>query len=161
MWIRKYSIVRHVLLFAIVFGSVFLLCLRMIVTDQNDMVVPSLEGQPFLQAQEMLQAAKLELKVQKLMYSFNHPKNTVLSQSVAPGEIVSEGRTINLTVSKGLDPLWKQSLVGKSLQQAQDVLRKEMISVFETSYFCADHASEQVLDASYDRVQKKMKLLRK
>jgi serine/threonine-protein kinase len=63
-------------------------------------VVPQFVGKQFLDAQALAQTNHLQLQETKV--ESDQPVNVVLTQDVANGQSVVWGKTINVTVSKGL-----------------------------------------------------------
>ncbi|WP_406284583.1 Stk1 family PASTA domain-containing Ser/Thr kinase [Embleya sp. NBC_00896] len=66
--------------------------------------MPNVVGKSYADAQAILM--NLELKVSKVdAFSADKPAGEVIKQSTDPGKTVTEGNTINLTVSKGPQPV--------------------------------------------------------
>ncbi len=83
-------------------------------------ITPSVEGLMATEAESNL--AKLNLGLYwkpKGQYSSKIPKGAVLSQVPKPGREVKEGRTIVLTLSKGLREVAIPSFRGKSMRQVE------------------------------------------
>ncbi|GII22027.1 Stk1 family PASTA domain-containing Ser/Thr kinase [Planosporangium mesophilum] len=82
--------------------------------------VPSVVGQPLDQAQATL--AGLGLKVTVKQQDNNKPANTVLAQDPGDGAGVEPGATITLTVSKGPAAVAVPNVVGRSVDEARQIL---------------------------------------
>ncbi len=87
--------------------------------------MPKVVGKTIRDAKVTLQ--RLGIKISKIDEERSElPNNTVIEQSIAPGEQVAKGDSVNLTVSIGprLGMVRVPSLVGKTLRSAKRTLRK-------------------------------------
>jgi serine/threonine-protein kinase len=87
--------------------------------------VPELVGKTAQEAEEILSENSLNFRWNiEGKYSSVIPKGAVLIQMPLPGREVKEGRTVSLTVSKGLRELTIPDLRGKSVRQANISLNR-------------------------------------
>ena len=77
----------------------------------NKVEVPDLVGMDVQDANKMIVKRKLQLVIGGTQYSSKYPKDTIIRQSVAPKETVSEGTVITVRIS-----------LGKKLSVVPDVL---------------------------------------
>ncbi|MDO4542284.1 MAG: Stk1 family PASTA domain-containing Ser/Thr kinase, partial [Bacillota bacterium] len=98
-------------------------------SDTGDEVeVPMVVGHPVDEAEEMLTELGLKYNI-KYAESEDVPVDEVMEQSVEPGQKVKSGRTIELTVSSGIDSLEVPSVVGKSQKSATTMLESSGFEV--------------------------------
>jgi eukaryotic-like serine/threonine-protein kinase len=79
--------------------------------------VPNLEGRRLAVAQDMAEAARLELRFEERFSDV--PSGRVISQSVQPGSEVEEGSVVSLVVSKGPELVDVPSVTGIPVAQAR------------------------------------------
>ncbi len=97
--------------------------------------LPSLELNDFTSytlgdAQRDLSAQHLQVKVTR-RYD-RSPKDTVVSESPAPGSKVREGSSVTLVVSNGPAPIQVPNLVGKTLEDATAIAGREGFTIAQT-----------------------------
>ena len=63
--------------------------------------VPNIVNQDIDYATEVVEDQKLKIEIDHKEYSYKTPKNKILTQSTAPGEIIDQGDTISVVVSGG------------------------------------------------------------
>lgn len=86
--------------------------------------VPDVSGRPITEASFLLASKGLELGEQKMLPDNRVPKYYVISQRPNAGKVVRTGRRVFLTVSAGTAALTPPNLVGKTLEKAEEELRK-------------------------------------
>lgn len=86
--------------------------------------VPNLKGKTLSQAQRAVEAAGLKLKVEKEIYNEKVSPGHVISQQPAAGEKTAKGGTVNIVMSRGLETVKTPNLVGKGVDEAEDILKK-------------------------------------
>ena len=87
----------------------------------EDTMVPDVVGMNFVDAYRMAHERKLEVAVRTRTFT-DAPPGTVLSQSLPPGLMVSEGREIELVVAGEKKSARMPSLVGKKISYALKIL---------------------------------------
>lgn len=97
-------------------------------------VVPDLVNMSLRNAE--IQIENYGFNIGTISYESNRFRNTVLRQSVAPGDTIRRGTTINLTVSDGLGDriVDVPEIVGKSLTEAQRDIRRAGLRVGEIRF---------------------------
>jgi len=97
-------------------------------------VVPDLVNMSLRNAE--IQIENYGFNIGTITYESSRFRNTVLRQSVAPGDTISRGTTINLTVSDGLGDrvVDVPEIVGKSLSEAQRDIRRAGLRVGEIRF---------------------------
>lgn len=102
--------------------------------------VPSVVGLPIAEAESLIQKKGLSVRWAKEgRYSSEIPAGSVLLQIPAPERVVKRGRTIFLTVSKGVREVEVPELRGRSRRQAEISLQR--LGLFEGREILGAHAS--------------------
>lgn len=97
--------------------------------------VPSLIGFDLRKAK--LEIMKLGLKIGELQFEFSeeYPKDTIISQSINPGNEVEYGTMINLTLSKGSEEtLIMPVLIGQNLEDIMFILENYGLRLGNVEY---------------------------
>lgn len=100
----------------------------------EEVEVPNVIGHTVDQAEEILDELGLKYNI-KYAESEDVPIDEVMEQSIEPGQKVKSGRTIELTVSSGIDSVDVPSVVGKSQSSAKRTLESAGFKVeVDTDY---------------------------
>lgn len=110
--------------FCLIAGASAYFTITLFIKGEDTVVVPDLAGQDAVQALEMLTGLGLNTKVEGADYSSDIPKNHIIHQSPAPGDIIKKGRDIRLIISKGTKMVAVPNLKGLNLQQAEIILEE-------------------------------------
>lgn len=94
----------------------------------EDVVVPSLEEKTLAEATEIMNDAGLSLAVER-QYSDEVPLDYVISQSIAAGQTVKKGRTINIVVSDGAERIEVPNLKDSTRRDAEVLLKNLQLNV--------------------------------
>ena len=86
--------------------------------------VPNLKGKTLSQAQRAVEAVGLKLKVEKEIYNEKIAPGHVISQQPSAGEKTAKGGTVNIVMSRGLETVTTSNLSGKTVDEAEDILKK-------------------------------------
>jgi len=86
--------------------------------------VPDLTGKELKEAEQMLEAKGLDLKVVDELHDAGVPKSHVLSQDPAPGSRAKQNRTVRVVLSLGAEEVMVPNVIGKPLRNAQILLRQ-------------------------------------
>ncbi len=89
-----------------------------------EVVVPDLKNLSLVEAQTVVQRAKLALQVVQEAYSETVPAGAIISQDPPPDRRVKEGRTVNVVVSLGPELVQVPSVVGKEVEEAKLLLEQ-------------------------------------
>ena len=92
-------------------------------------IVPDISGKEVIPALEALDRAGLYLKIVRLDFSTNVPKDRVVSQNPLPGETIKKGRDVRVIISRGSKSVIIPSLIGSSLLRAETVMAKNGIKI--------------------------------
>ena len=92
-------------------------------------VVPDVQGRLVEEAQQVLESAGLQAKSVPEVYSDSIPPGGVVSQRPYPGKLVKEGRVVDLVVSRGPKSVQVPAVVGKSLTDAEALLKQAYLQV--------------------------------
>lgn len=98
--------------------------------------VPRLRGLSTRDSKFTLERAGLQLGAMEYSTSDSYPQNTVISQSVPPGNKVSRGTAIGVTISRGkvsLDVVVPE-LTGRTLNEAEKLLLQRGLKVGNLSF---------------------------
>ncbi|HET7560135.1 MAG TPA: Stk1 family PASTA domain-containing Ser/Thr kinase [Limnochordia bacterium] len=111
-----------------------------------DVTVPDVTGEPFAQAQSELTSHHLRTSAEPDAYVFSStvPPQHVVGQDPPGGEIVKEGRTILLRVSKGPEIVQVPAVVGSSLREAKLKITQSGL-VADVQYQLSDATPDTVL----------------
>lgn len=92
-------------------------------------VVPSVVGLPLSEAQRLLSSRGLNPVVERLSFSETVPEGNVISQDPGEERKVDEDSDVKLDVSKGPERVAVPSLIGKSQQEAENLLKESGLEV--------------------------------
>jgi beta-lactam-binding protein with PASTA domain len=90
-----------------------------------------------------LTAAKLKLGDVKRRFSATVDKDKVISSSPAAGSKIAPGRTINLVVSKGFEPVQLDNVLNQNFDQAKALLESKGLNVEKADQDFAEGATPQ------------------
>ncbi len=114
------------------FGGLFLLVLLFdkaimpsMIHKRENVVMPDLKGMHVDLAKKKLFEIELYPEVISSQYDDKLPEGTVVNQSPKPQTEVKSGRTIFLTISKGIENTDVPDLVGRSIRQAKVLLMRK------------------------------------
>jgi serine/threonine-protein kinase len=94
---------------------------------EQDVIVPALRGRSIRDAKFALDRAGLRQGAIQYQISIELPEGTIISQDVTAGGKVKKGTYISVVVSAGesIDSIYVPSLVGKTLSEAQKILKEK------------------------------------
>ena len=110
-------------------------------------VVPDLKKKTLTEATAMLEKAKLKVGSVTVKYEAGAPKGTVLSQSIAPKQKVSEGTSVDLVVNISGNQTVVPSLDGMSLTEARNQLNHMGLTIGSIQTAESDKAKDTVLSS--------------
>jgi serine/threonine-protein kinase len=91
---------------------------------QEEVRVPDLSGQDIVSVIETLTQQGLQLKVDRREPHPTLPRDTVISQSPAPGNGIKKGRQVHVVVSLGPSDMQTPKLVGEPFRKADIMIRQ-------------------------------------
>ena len=108
--------------------------------------VPAVVGLSFPEAKKFLEASGFTVEVDDSVYAEDRPGLHVLKQLPDSAELVKEGRTIYLTITRAVPPsVVMPSLRGQSFRNAELILKSMNLIIGDTIYR-KDFARNAVLD---------------
>lgn len=120
-------------LIALLFLSVIVLAVTLLFAllgpGGRKVVVPSVVGLPLVEAQRLLSARGLKPVVEPQSFSETVPEGNVISQDPGEEREVEEGSDVKLVVSKGPERVVVPNLIGKSQQEAENLLKESGLEV--------------------------------
>ncbi len=102
--------------------------ITLFIKGEDTVVVPELSGKDAIYALELMTGMGLNTKVEGSDFSADTPKNHIIRQSPAPGEIIKKGRDIRLTISRGTKMVSVPNLKDLNLQQVRIILEENGLS---------------------------------
>lgn len=113
-------------------------------------VVPDLKKKTLAEATSMLEKAKLKVGSVTVKYEAGAPQGTVISQSIAPKQKVSEGTSVDLVMNISGNQTVVPSLTGLSLSDARSQLSSMGLTIGSIQTAESDKAKDTVLSSSPD-----------
>lgn len=113
-------------------------------------VVPDLKKKTLAEAIAMLEKAKLKVGSVTVKYEAGAPQGTVISQSIAPKQKVSEGTSVDLVMNISGNQTVVPSLAGLSLADARSQLSSMGLTIGSIQAAESDKAKDTVLSSSPD-----------
>ena len=110
-------------------------------------VVPDLKKKTLAEATTMLEKAKLKVGTVTVKYEAGAGKGTVLSQSIAPKQKVSEGTSVDLVVNISGNQTVVPGLAGMSLAEARNQLSSVGLTIGSIQTQESDQAKDTVLSS--------------
>lgn len=110
-------------------------------------VVPDLKKKTLAEATTMLEKAKLKVGNVTVKYEAGAPKGSVLSQSIAPKQKVSEGTSVDLVVNISGNQTVVPDLSGLSLAEARNQLSSVGLTIGSIQAQESDKAKDTVLSS--------------
>ncbi len=104
-----------------------------LVSSIGGVAVPQVVGLNKSDAQQRLNEAGLEMKVEKTVIDAQKPKDTVISQDPAPGSKLDKGGTVQVVVSKGVEKVGVPNLAGMTQAEASAALSSAGLKLGEVS----------------------------
>jgi beta-lactam-binding protein with PASTA domain len=116
---------------------------------QEEVRVPDLTGQDIVSVIETVAQQGLQLKVDRREPNPTLPRDTVVSQSPAPGSGIKKGRQIHIVVSQGPSELLAPNVVGEHFRKADIMVRQAGFMPGDISRVSSDSVERGVVMAQY------------
>lgn len=87
-----------------------------------DVIVPDIVNRSLTEAYGLLKTSGLNIEISGLEYSSAIPAGNIISQEPASGSKVKQGRSVKVTVSKGIELINVPNIVGQDLNNARKTL---------------------------------------
>jgi hypothetical protein len=110
------------------------LILPALIHDKDNVTVPNLQNKTLAEAEQLIIQNKLSLAKVNEQYNEKSPAGTVLSQVPKAGSEVKSGRSIYLSVSKGMELVTVPYVVGMPYRTARVTLKNRGIEVGTVTY---------------------------
>jgi serine/threonine-protein kinase len=142
-WLVRWS-AATVLMLAVMAGAGYYV-LNEALRGGSHIEIPDVTNRPITEAYYLLAAKGLESGEQKMVADERVPKYYVINQRPAAGKIVRTGRRVFLTVSAGSQALAPPNLVGKTLDKAEEEVRRSDFSLGTVARLPHDTPRDTVL----------------
>lgn len=137
-----------ILVFVILF--VFLLSLNFLTQHGKTLTIPSVTGQPFPEAQRLLEENGFDIMIQDSIYVDTAGPLSVLRQFPEADAVVKENRTVYLTINRAVAPTIEMpNFINMTFRSAEMSLKQYGLKLEDTVYK-HDFARNSVLDQLYN-----------
>lgn len=126
-------------------GIAFYTTLVLLQGSVGNVAVPPLVNLDLPQAMEELSHLGLDARVEQSDFSDRYAEGKVLAQKPLAGRSIKQGRTVFLTVSKGLRQLRMLDLFGMERALAEQILRNNGLTVERILSSCSDTSAGRVV----------------
>ena len=138
-----------VLFLAVVSIGSFQWTLNAVLHTRKEVIVPDVTGKKLEQALDIVSPLGLSLAKEGVEFDENLPAGAILRQAPPAGLKVREGRVIRVTLSSGGQVSFVPELTGKTLSDAQNLLRAAgMAPGALTQAYSQNHPQGEVLEQS-------------
>ncbi|MDO4869400.1 MAG: Stk1 family PASTA domain-containing Ser/Thr kinase [Bacillota bacterium] len=143
---RKKLFIIAAIAAAVLLGIIF----AIIFTGREEVKVPNFRGMTLEQAQELAAEPEYNLKVKEgqSVISEDIEKGLIVSQDPSADEVVKEGSTITVNISKGLGDSSVPNLVGKTEDELSDYLKAAGFKLGNVTTEASDKAEGTVIRQS-------------
>ena len=100
--------------------------------------VPNVTGIPLQEAKAKLEQSGLNYHIYTEQNNDKYPENYVINQNPKPNKMVKSGRHINLTISKGGEPVIMPNIMFKQLRYARVALMERGLYIGNIEYVFSD-----------------------
>lgn len=114
--------------------------------------VPDLKGKGMVEANRLLKAKGLYIRLEGEEYDNAVPEGSIVRQDVPAGNKVKEGREIKIVVSKGPRVKYVPDVVGLTLSEAEAQLMAKKIVIRRTVYAHSDRVPKDTILAQRPEV---------
>ncbi len=144
-------------IFMVCWGISFYVSTKVLMWENQEIVMPKVIGFPLYEAERLMLQRKIKIKVQGYEETSDVPSNTVVAQSVEPGTIVKEDRTIMVHVSKQIESVAIPNFVGRKLIDAKKIIEKENLRLINIAMTCSKGNEEGKVVAQSPSVEEATK----
>ena len=116
---------------------------------QEEVRVPDLTGRDIVTVIEMVTQQGLLLKVDRREPHPAMPRDTVISQTPAPGSGIKKGRQVRVIVSQGPSELLSPKLAGENFRKADIMIRQAGFVPGDISRVYSDTVERDIVIAQY------------
>lgn len=109
-----------------------------IIHSGNKVQVPNVTGISLIDAKAQLESLGLQYKIFTEQHNDEYPENYVINQNPKPYRIVKSGRHINLTISKGGEPVVMPNIALRPLRNARVALMERGLYIGNIDYVFSD-----------------------
>ncbi len=116
---------------------------------QEEVRVPDLTGRDIVSVIELATQQGLQLKVDRREPHPTMPRDTVISQTPAPGSGIKKGRQVRVVVSQGPSELLSPKVVGENFRKADIMIRQAGFVPGDISRAFSDAVERDTVMAQY------------
>ena len=116
---------------------------------QEEVRVPDLTGRDIVSVIEMVTQQGLQLKVDRREPHPAMPRDTVISQTPAPGSGIKKGRQVRVVVSQGPGELLSPKVAGENFRKADMLIRQAGFVPGDLSRVYSDTVERDTVIAQY------------
>jgi beta-lactam-binding protein with PASTA domain len=116
---------------------------------QEEVRVPDLTGRDIVSVIELVTQQGLQLKVDRREPHPAMPRDTVISQTPAPGSGIKKGRQVRVIVSQGPSELLSPKVAGENFRKADIMIRQAGFVPGDLSRVYSDTAERDTVIAQY------------
>jgi eukaryotic-like serine/threonine-protein kinase len=116
---------------------------------QEEVRVPDLTGRDIVSVIEIVTQQGLQLKVDRREPHPAMPRDTVISQTPAPGSGIKKGRQVRVIVSQGPSELLSPKVVGENFRKADIMIRQAGFVPGDISRASSDTVERDTVIAQY------------
>jgi serine/threonine-protein kinase len=116
---------------------------------QEEVRVPDLTGRDIVSVIELVTQQGLQLKVDRREPHPALPRDTVISQTPAPGSGIKKGRQVRVVVSQGPSELLSPKVAGENFRKADIMIRQAGFVPGDLSRVYSDTAERDTVIAQY------------
>jgi eukaryotic-like serine/threonine-protein kinase len=131
----------------VVVGIVSAFAVVALLLRQEEVRAPDLTGQDIVTVIDMVAQQGLQLKVDRREPHPSIPRDTVISQTPAPGIGIKKGRQVRVVVSQGSADTQSPKLVGEHFRKADMVIRQAGFSPGTVARVSSDSVERDVVIA--------------
>ncbi|MFH1049599.1 MAG: PASTA domain-containing protein [bacterium] len=122
----------------IIFIVIDSIILPSMIHNVDKVQVPDVTGMPLYEAKAQLERLDLKYHIFTEQHNDEFPENYVINQNPKPYRIVKSGRHINLTISKGGEPVTMPNIMFKPLRFARVNLMERGLYIGNIEYVFSD-----------------------
>lgn len=110
--------------------------------------MPDIYGKTIDEARPLLEQNHLKLGEVTEVYHDTAPERTIVETSVGAGEMVPRDTVVDVTISKGREPITVPNVVGKTITEAEKTLSDLGLTTEVTREFSTEKAKDEVISQS-------------
>lgn len=147
MRIKKIAVVAFgVIAFGFLAGLGFDIAMRILTRSAGIALVPDVSGLPLADAMDILQSKGLyAVKEEEGIADASIPAGSVVRQMPPAGSVVKKGRFVKLIISEGGNLVWVPDIAGKTVREAEIILKRASLIMGEKTEIFSDEVREDFI----------------